>query len=156
MCQKEQFVTGVTEQYPEELLENRLTIEGNLLSALYADVTLYDDICSNINVESFLSRHGKLLFGVVKYLREKKFNVIDEVTVLSNCPEEVLDRLQSIGGWKTIQKLASTVDLKNWDAILDEFNKSNIIFNRFFICIGEVEVSILINLTRIIYIFFYN
>ena len=127
MCQKEQFVTGVTEQYPEELLENRLTIEGNLIACLYADVTLYDDICSNINVESFLSRHGKLLFGVVKYLREKKFNVIDEVTVLSNCPEEVLDRLQSIGGWKTIQKLASTVDLKNWDAILDEFNKSNII-----------------------------
>ena len=127
MCQKEQFVTGVTEQYPEELLENRLTIEGNLIACLYADVTLYDDICSNINVESFFSRHGKLLFGVVKYLREKKFNVIDEVTVLSNCPEEVLDRLQSIGGWKTIQKLASTVDLKNWDAILDEFNKSNII-----------------------------
>ena len=66
MCQKEQFVTGVTEQYPEELLENRLTIEGNLLAALYADITLYDDICSNINVESFLSRHDKLLFGVFK------------------------------------------------------------------------------------------
>lgn len=127
MCQKEQFVTGVTEQYPEELLENRLTVEGNLLAALYADVTLYDDISTTVTVESFLSRHGKLLFGIVKYLREKKFNVIDEVTVLSNCTEEVLDRLQSIGGWKTIQKLASTVDLKNWDAILDEFNKSNII-----------------------------
>ena len=127
MCQIEQFVTGVTEQYPEELLENRLTIEGNLIACLYADVTMYDDIKSTVSSETFLSRHGRLLFGVVKYLREKHFNVIDEVTVLSNCPEEVLDRLQSIGGWKTIQKLASTVDLKNWDAILDEFNKSNII-----------------------------
>ena len=127
MCQMEQFVTGVVDQYPQELLENRLTIEGNLIACLYADITLYDDIKSTVSSETFLSRHGRLLFGVVKYLREKHFNVIDEVTVLSNCPEEVLDRLQSIGGWKTIQKLASTVDLKNWDAILDEFNKSNII-----------------------------
>lgn len=127
MCQIEQFVTGVIDQYPQELLENRLTVEGNLLAALFSDCVLYDDIKSTVDVNSFLSRHGRLLFGVVKYLREKHFNVIDEVTVLSNCNEEVLDRLQSIGGWKTIQKLASTVDLKNWDAILDEFNKSNII-----------------------------
>ncbi len=127
MCQIEQFVAGVTEQYPQELLENRLTVEGNLIACLYADVVLYDDIKSTVSSETFLSRHGRLLFGVVKYLREKHFNVIDEVTVLSNCTEEVLDRLQSIGGWKTIQKLASTVDLKNWDAILDEFNKSNIV-----------------------------
>lgn len=127
MCQIEQFVAGVVDQYPQELLENRLTVEGNLIACLYADITLYDDIKSTVSSETFLSRHGRLLFGVVKYLREKHFNVIDEVTVLSNCPEEVLDRLQSIGGWKTIQKLASTVDLKNWDAILDEFNKSNII-----------------------------
>ena len=33
MCQIEQFVAGVVDQYPQELLENRLTVEGNLIAS---------------------------------------------------------------------------------------------------------------------------
>lgn len=107
-------------------MENRVTTEGNLLACLFEDPTLYDDIKQQVSSENFLSKDGRFLFGVVKFLREKKFNKIDEVTVLSNCSEEVKDRLVGIGGWKTVQKMMSVVKTDNWDGIFDAFNKSNI------------------------------
>lgn len=127
MTDNKVFIDGVVEKYPEQLLDGRMTIEGNLLACLFDDPTLYDDIKQQIDVQNFITRDGRFLFGIVKLLREKKYSVIDEVTVLSNCTEEMKDRLTGIGGYKTIQNMASVVDLKNWEAILDAFNKSNIL-----------------------------
>ena len=127
MTDNKVFIDGVVEKYPEQLLDGRMTIEGNLLACLFEDPTLYDDIKQQIDVQNFITRDGRFLFGIVKLLREKKYSVIDEVTVLSNCTEEMKDRLTGIGGYKTIQNMASVVDLKNWEAILDAFNKSNIL-----------------------------
>lgn len=127
MIDQKCFIDGVVDKYPEELLDGRVTTEGNLIACLFEDPTLYDDIKQQINIQNFITRDGRFLFGVIKFLREKKFSVIDEVTVLSNCTEEMKDRLVGIGGYKTIQKMSSVVDIKNWDAILDSFNKSNIL-----------------------------
>lgn len=127
MIDKTLFIEGVVDNYPEKLLEGRVVIEGNLLACLFTDPTMYDDIQQQVRPDNFLSNDGRLLFGIIKFLREKKFAVIDEVTVLSNCSESVRDRLQGIGGWKKVQRLMSVVDAKNWDGIYDAFNKSNIL-----------------------------
>lgn len=127
MLNKEMFIVGITDKYPEELLDNRLTIEGNYLACLFSDLTYYDDIKQTVNENNFITQQGKFLFCLIRSLREKGFSVTDEVTILSNCDETVLDKLTSFGGFRAIQKMMSVVDIKNWDAISDNFNKSNII-----------------------------
>ena len=52
MLNKEQFVVGITEKYPEELLEGRMTIEGNYLACLFSDLTYYDDIKQLITLKN--------------------------------------------------------------------------------------------------------
>ena len=37
------FVVGVEDKYPKALLENRLSIEGNVCGALFKDILLLDD-----------------------------------------------------------------------------------------------------------------
>ena len=44
MIDKSLFVEGVPEKYPEQLLDGRLSIEGNVLACLFSEPTLYDDI----------------------------------------------------------------------------------------------------------------
>lgn len=127
MLNKEQFVVGITEKYPEELLEGRMTIEGNYLACLFSDLTYYDDIKQCVTENNFITQQGRFLFCLIRSLREKGFSVTDEVTILSNCEETVKDRLDGMGGFRAIQKLMSVVDIKNWDAIADKFNKSNVI-----------------------------
>ena len=127
MLNKEQFVVGITGKYPEELLEGRMTIEGNYLACLFSDLTYYDDIKQCVTENSFITQQGRFLFCLIRSLREKGFSVTDEVTILSNCEETVKDRLDGMGGFRAIQKLMSVVDIKNWDAIADKFNKSNVI-----------------------------
>ena len=121
------FIVGVTDKYPEELLNGRLTIEGNLVALLFKDPSLYDDIGSDINEQTMLTKSGRFLFSLGKLLKDKGYNVFDEVTVYSVVPEEIKDRLDGIGGWKAVQKLTSVVNEDNSDAIIDAINKSNVL-----------------------------
>ena len=127
MINSNNFIVGVTDKYPEELLNGRLTIEGNLVALLFKDPSLYDDIGSDINEQTMLTKSGRFLFSLGKLLKDKGYNVFDEVTVYSVVPEEIKDRLDGIGGWKAIQKLTSVVNEDNSDAIIDAINKSNVL-----------------------------
>ena len=126
MLDKSLFIPGIVEKYPEELLENRLTTEGNVVGTILGDLTLLDDVV--LQPSDFVTKDGRFLFGLCKTLREKHYTLIDEVTVLSNVNEEVKEKIDEIGGWKPIQHLIDVSDIKNWDAVLDNLNKNNVLF----------------------------
>lgn len=124
---KSVFISGVCDKVDERLLENRLTIEGNAVAIFLQDLTAYDD--ASFVSEDFLTRDGRFLFNLGKTLRDSGYNYPDEVTILSKSSPEIIERINSMGGYKTIQHLVDIVNGKNTDAILDDFTKSNIIIH---------------------------
>lgn len=122
---KEAFIIGISDQIDERLLENRLTIEGNAVAIFLQDLTVYDDI--NFNSEDFITRDGRFLFNLGRTLRKGGYSYLDEVTVFSKCKQEIIDRINAMGGYKTIQHLINVVNNKNSDAILDDLTKSNVL-----------------------------
>lgn len=139
---KDNFIIGVTDKYDARLLENRTTIEGNLVSLFLQDLTSYDDV--HINHKDFVTRDGRFLFLLGKELRESGYTTVDEVTVFTHCSEEVKARIKSMGGFRPIQHLMDVVSFKNYDAILDDFLKSNLLLKFYangFNLFGEVELD---------------
>lgn len=128
MINKELFIPNICEKYPAELLENRVTAEGNLCGMLLKDLTRYDDLSANdINTDSMVTRDGRFLFSVGKTLRVKGFALLDEVSLLSNLDEESLEKIQQFGGYKVLEHLMDIQDDKNWDATLDLVTKGNVL-----------------------------
>lgn len=121
------FIDGIVDKYPAELLEGRMTIEGNLCGLLLKDLTKYDDIKDDITSDNMVTRDGRFLFNIGKNLRAKGFSVLDEVSLLSNIDEASANRVTSMGGYKTIEHLMSVLTDKNWDAIYDKVLTSNIL-----------------------------
>lgn len=122
---KETFIIGAIDKYDDRLLENRTIIEGNVVAILLNDLTMYDD-CGFTSKE-FITRDGLFLFTLGKTMRDAGYNLLDEVSVMTQCTEEVKNRLDSMGGYRSIEHLMSVVNPKNMDAIIDDFMKSNIL-----------------------------
>ena len=129
---KTQFIPGTTDVYDIRLLEGRITAEGNVCGCLLSDLTYYDDC--GLEAKDFLTKHGRMLFSLGKEIRDKGFSNFDEITLISNVNEKTLEKINSeIGEWRQIQNVIDAVSIKNWDAFLDNFNKSNIILSLYFI-----------------------
>ena len=115
------------EKYPEDLLKDRNTQEGNVISCLWQDPLLIDEV--GLTANDFITKDGRFYFSVAQNLRNKGYTVLDEVTVLSNSQETVIEGFNERGGYRTIQQLMDIVNIKNWERIIDNLNKSNIILN---------------------------
>ena len=125
---KNQFISGTFDIYDSRLLESRLIEEGNICGCLLNDLTLYDDC--GLSSNDFITKSGRMLFTIGKMIRDKKFHTFDEITFLSNANDDLKDRVNNeFGGFKQIQNVMDAVSLKNYDAFLDDFNKSNIILS---------------------------
>ena len=122
---KDIFIIGTTEKYDERLLENRVIIEGNVVALLLDDLTMYDDC--GFTSKDFITRDGLFLYTIGKTMRDAGYNLLDEVSLMTQCTEEVKERLNLMGGYKSIEHLTSIVNAKNMDAIVDDFMKSNIL-----------------------------
>lgn len=139
---KDNFIIGIPEKYDVRLLMNRVTIEGNLVSLLLQDLTCYDD--NHFDYRDFVSRDGRFLFLLGKELRSSGYTMVDEVTVYTHCSQEIKDRIESMGGFRPIQHLMDVVNPKNYDAILDDFLKSNVMMKLYangFNLFREVELD---------------
>lgn len=121
---KDLFIIGIPDKYPEELLEKRKTIEGNTIGCIANDLLLLDD--SMLKDSDYITKDGRFLFSLFKGLRERGCTVADEVTVLTNISDNVRDKLNEFGGWKAVQKLTDAFNVKNFDVFLDELLKNNI------------------------------
>ena len=121
------FIPGVKEKYPEELLEGRVNIEANVIGCMVGDMLLAED--THIDASKFLTKDARLIFGIVKTLREKKCTVFDEVSVLTYVKDDVKEKLDTMGGMNVVKNLADCVNTQNYDSYLDNLLKSNIILD---------------------------
>ena len=145
MINQDVFITGTVDKIPEELLENRITIEGNLCGLLLRDLLRYDDVGMDITKSEMYTRDGRFLYNLGARLREKGFEKVDEVTLLSNLSEDELNRVQAMGGYRIIEHLMNILDDRNWDAVFDAVLKSNILIRLYrqgFDCLKPFDVPV--------------
>lgn len=136
------FIVGCKEKYPNEILKNRQTIEGNVISCILKDPLLIDE--SKLEVKDFLTQDGAYYFALAKHLRSKGFYSFDEITVLSNITDDMALKFNDKGGWEIVQHLIDIINEKNWDTYLDILYRENIIiglYNDGFNVLNSIEVN---------------
>lgn len=142
MIDRNLFIDGICEKYPEKLIENSASIEGTVCATLLKDILLYDDC--GISSEDFITKDGKLLFYVVKSLREKGFSVFDEITYMTNIDQRVINMINDqVGGFRQLQRMIDVVSVNNWDSYEDNLNKRNIyltLYNKNFNVLSEIDM----------------
>jgi len=121
------FIMGVEKRYPKEILENRELCEGNIIAIIYKDVLVLDEI--DLKSSSFITQDGRFYYEIASNIRKKGFNVIDEVTILSECGEVVVNGYEARGGWDNIQEIMDLINDKNSDTYIDNLYRDNIILS---------------------------
>lgn len=121
------FISGVKEKFPAELLDGRVNVEANVIGCMISDMFLAED--TNIDGSKFLTKNARLIFGIIKTLREKKCTVFDEVSVLTYVNENIREELNEYGGVTAAKNLAECISVNNYDSYLDALLKSNIILD---------------------------
>lgn len=123
------FITGIEEKYPVELLNGRLTVEGNVIGCLYNDPLLIDEC--DFKSTDFITSDGVFYFSLAKQLRKAGYSVFDEVTILSSVSDNVATAFQERGGYETLKNLTSVVNVKNAEIYLDNLYRENIMLGMF-------------------------
>lgn len=134
------FIEGIEEKYPKELLENRLAIEGCVIGCIFKDILCLDEI--SLKQEHFITKDGRFYYLLARYLRKKNFNVFDEVTIVSNIPEKIQKQFYEMGGFETIQNLVDFVSLNNLDGYIESLYTENMLldlYNKGFNLLNEIE-----------------
>jgi len=122
---KNMFIGGVAERYSPVLLQDRISTEGNVIACLLSDILLIDEV--KLDKNSFLTKDGRFLFNLLRDLRNKHLNTIDEVSLISNSSDEVMKRLEELGGYSTLEMMMGSVHQQNFDSYLDKLYRENII-----------------------------
>ena len=123
------YITGIEEKYPKELLEGRLTVEGNVIGCLYQDPLLIDE--GNFKSTDFITSDGVFYFALAKQLRKAGYTVFDEVTILSTISDNIAESFAERGGYDTIKNLTDVVNIKNADIYLDNLYRENIMLGMY-------------------------
>jgi replicative DNA helicase len=137
-----EYITGVKEKYPSQLLKGRIEVEGNVISCFFKDMLLIDD--THLEQSDFLTSDGLFYFSLLTQLRKKGFYSLDEVTILSNSSEEVIERYEDIGGWDSIQHQIDIINIQNFDVYIDILYRENILCNMHndgFNLLKEIDVN---------------
>lgn len=124
-----EFITGVKEKYPAQLLKGRIEIEGNVISCFFKDMLLLDD--TTFEQKDFVTADGLFYFSLLKNLRKKGFYSLDEITILSNMNQEVIEKFEDKGGWETIQHQIDIINTQNFDTYIDILYRENIMMNMY-------------------------
>lgn len=111
------------------MLKGRIEIEGNVISCMFKDMLLLDDL--ELKKEDFITNDGRFYFGLLTQLRKKSFYSLDEITILSNMNDEVIERYEACGGWEAIQHQIDIINEKNFDTYIDILYRENIMLHMY-------------------------
>lgn len=121
-----EFISGV-ENYPEELLKDRVTTEGLVIGALASDLLLIDE-CS-LETKDFITADGAYFFALFKHVRKQGISVLDEVSIIGNITENMSAGLAERGGWDTVKRMRDIVKKDNFPSYLDRLSRENTIIS---------------------------
>jgi len=124
-----EFLAGVTDKYIPQLLKGRIEIEGNVVSCFFKDMLLLDEV--KLEPKDFVTADGHFYYSLLKNLRKKGFYTLDEITILSNCSEEVIQKYEERGGFETIQHQIDIINVQNFDVYIDILYRENILCNMY-------------------------
>lgn len=119
------FLEGIEEKYPDYLLEKRMEAEGNIIACLFTDPTLLDD--NPIPESYFITKDGRFFYNIIQKLIEQGIMTIDEISIMTILPEEIIKKFKARGGYKAVQHLKNIVNVENFPAYLEEFIKKNLL-----------------------------
>lgn len=118
------LIKGIEDKYPEEIIHKREFFEGQVIGLLAKDLLFLDEC--NLELTDFKTEEGRVFFKIEQEIRNKGYNQLDEVTVLSNIPDNLQDKFEEYGGYDAMANLSEIVDTKNSDSILDALHRENI------------------------------
>lgn len=127
MVDKNMFIVGCCEKYPEELLKDRIIHEGNVIACIYKDLLLLDE--NKLTTSDFLTKDGAFYFALASNIRGLGYSSLDEITILSNCTPLIEEGFNERGGWDTIEHMIEIVNHSNWDRYYDILCRENTLIN---------------------------
>lgn len=119
------FLSGVEQKYPAQLLDIRLSVEGNVISCLFKDMLLLDENVFNKNM--FITRDGFFYYQMLAALRDKGFYSLDEVTIMSNFGDDFMKKFDDLGGFESVQHMADIISIENFDVYYDDLVRENML-----------------------------
>lgn len=123
----QEFVIGIEEKYPKELLKGRTNVEAMVVGCLWKDIILLDDVL--LTKDNFITKDGRMLFQIADKLRRQGLNVLDEVSVITSLKPDILEKLEGLGGWDMIERMTEVIDTKNFPSYLEVLYRENTICN---------------------------
>lgn len=120
---------SLKDKIPAELLNNRHTIEGNVVMSLWKKPELYIDY--PLQIDDFLTREGRLLFEIGNQMIKAGYNEFDEFTFESfiSDKESIKQFFYDNGGYAEIKYGMNAVSTNNIDTYYNDLNKWNTIIN---------------------------
>jgi replicative DNA helicase len=122
-----EFLTGVKEKYPKELLEGRLGVEGNTVFSFWKDPNLYNEY-KEITPDNFLTEDARFYFSLGKQL-SKLYKVFDEVSIISYLGDNdtLMNGFNERGGYDVVYNTMEMINMSNVEQYIDVLNRENII-----------------------------
>ena len=122
---KNLFIKGIYDKYPEMLLQNRVQIEGNVIGVLWSDPMLISDY--NLKASEFITQDGRFFYSVARTLREEhRLNEFDEAAVVTHLKPDIMNQLNERGGYASIRNIMDISNTRNAPSYIDALNKSNL------------------------------
>lgn len=112
------------ENLPEYILKGRASTEGVVLGCLYNDILLAKEY--ELTQDMFITKEGMLLFAIIKKLLNKNVMTVCDTDIRLNCSDEIITEYKELGGFKAIEILKKSVDVKNFESYLDDLQKKNL------------------------------
>jgi replicative DNA helicase len=121
------FLTGVKEKYPKELLEGRLGAEGNCVFSFWKDPNLYKEY-KEITPDNFLTEDARFYFSLGKQM-SKLYKVFDEVSVISYLGDNdtLMNGFSERGGYDVVYNTMEMLNMNNVEQYIDVLNRENIL-----------------------------
>lgn len=112
------------ENLPSYLTKGRMSVEGVVIGCLFHDILLAKEYA--ITDDMFITNEGKLYFGIIRKLSSKNVSTVCDTDIRLNCSDDVVSEYKEYGGFRTIEKLKKSVDVKNFESYLDDLQKKNL------------------------------
>lgn len=110
-------------QYPNEIMKNKKSVEGAVLGCLFADPLLIKEY--KLKSNQFITDEGNLLFGIANELANNNIIEVSDTDIRLICSDDIIKSYKELGGFKSIEKLKRSVDVKNFQGYLDSLYKRN-------------------------------